>query len=478
MKVKKFKANDERTILTAAIVHDDALRRIAQTIGNERQPFKGRWANKVWGWCFDYHTKFSSAPGVHVEALFKKFAVKERDENTIEIVSEFLTSLSRDYSRTAKEINEDWIVDTAVRYFTKVQLQRKADELQAALEGDDVEEAKRIEQRYSSAPLHAATDWTDLLSPENVNETIRHYEEDRNLISFPGALGKFLNPAFERDAFIAFSAPEKRGKSYWLMEVVYQALRQRRKVLYYVLGDMSLRQLSERFYRRISRRPRRAREVIWPIGIEPTERDEDDEGDNMPRCHVQTEKRFLEGMSAAAVRRASRKMAKMMGAKGINLRTKVFGASVLKASDIELDIQQMSREPVPWVPDTVVLDYADLLLEEDKAARLDYRHQINESWKIMRRISVDYHNCFVTATQAAARSYDQRVIRKKDFSEDKRKNAHVTGMLGINQTADEKKQGVYRLNWPFLRDGEWSEDQYVWVAGCLACACPCIKSSL
>jgi hypothetical protein len=84
----------------------------------------------------------------------------------------------------------------------------------------------------------------------------------------------------------------------------------------------------------------------------------------------------------------------------------------------------------------------------------------------------------VGATQAAARAYDQWLIRKGDFSEDKRKNAHVTGMIGINRTAAEKKKGIYRLNWVFLRDGVWTETQCVWTAGNLALGCPAMRSLL
>ena len=78
----------------------------------------------------------------------------------------------------------------------------------------------------------------------------------------------------------------------------------------------------------------------------------------------------------------------------------------------------------------------------------------------------------------AARGYDAWVLRKKDFSEDKRKNAHVTGLIGINQTSEEKQFGIYRLNWVALRDGKWSDSQVIWTAGNLAVANPCMVSTL
>ena len=132
----------------------------------------------------------------------------------------------------------------------------------------------------------------------------------------------------------------------------------------------------------------------------------------------------------------------------------------------------------------VVIDYADLLGVEEHTKRQDVRHQMNASWMTMRRIALTYHCLVVTATQTAATAYNSWIIRKKDFSEDKRKNAHVTGMIGINQSEksddgqpSEKELGVYRLNWVVLRGGGWPESKVVWTAGNLAVACPCIISS-
>jgi hypothetical protein len=83
----------------------------------------------------------------------------------------------------------------------------------------------------------------------------------------------------------------------------------------------------------------------------------------------------------------------------------------------------------------------------------------------------------VTATQTDADSYDAKVLKRGNFSEDKRKYAHVTGMVGINQTDREKAEGLYRLNWVVLRELEFSESKCVWTAGCLAIGNPAIVST-
>lgn len=120
------------------------------------------------------------------------------------------------------------------------------------------------------------------------------------------------------------------------------------------------------------------------------------------------------------------------------------------------------------------IDYADILApvfpKEDK------RDQINTTWQMMRRLSQEMHGLVVTATQADADSFNSDLQRRKNFSNDRRKYDHVTGMFALNQTDKEKGEGRMRLNWLQLRDGAFTETKCVHVAGCLAIADPWVCS--
>jgi hypothetical protein len=128
-----------------------------------------------------------------------------------------------------------------------------------------------------------------------------------------------------------------------------------------------------------------------------------------------------------------------------------------------------------WTPDLVVIDYADILAAI--SGGLDTRDQINETWKRMRRLSQDLHCCVVTATQADAQSYRQALLDMTNFSEDKRKFSHVTAMIGINQTGQEKEQQVQRLNYLVMRDSDFITEKAVFVGNCLRIANPAVVSS-
>ena len=82
----------------------------------------------------------------------------------------------------------------------------------------------------------------------------------------------------------------------------------------------------------------------------------------------------------------------------------------------------------------------------------------------------------VTGTQADADSYNRRLITRSNFSEDKRKLAHVDGIIGINEDSNDRQQGVTRLNWVVLRDGSNDPYRCLYVAGCREIGNPCILS--
>lgn len=473
MKVKKYSASEERTILTALVTHSKVLGRVVDQVGKDRNLFKNKWSNTIFQWCLEYYEKYRKAPRGVIQSIFTKHANNGLDEDASEIIETFLTTLSRNYAALAEEINEQYVIDTASHYFDKIRLERMAEGIQTAVERNDLTEAKEAYSQYEPVSF-AGDDWTNPFTKAEVVNTIRHYEEDLSIIKWKGALNEFLSPHFERDGFISFVGPEKRGKSFWLQETVWHALRNRRRVLYYTLGDMSKEQVNFRLYRRACLRPLFASTIKWPTKINILKQKNDSGGRLF--AQVVTEDREVKGLTPSAVKQALKKLTAQTATKQLRLKLRCAGASVISASHIENDVREFAQEG--WVPDVIVLDYADLLAPEAHSTRMDYRHQVNESWKVLRRITLDYHLLMVTATQSASSAYDSWVIRKKDFSEDKRKNAHVTGMLGINQTSDEKRIGVYRLNWVFLRDGAWTDSQVVWTAGNLALACPCLRSCL
>jgi hypothetical protein len=118
------------------------------------------------------------------------------------------------------------------------------------------------------------------------------------------------------------------------------------------------------------------------------------------------------------------------------------------------------------------VDYADILAASDN--RLEKRDQINETWMRLRALSSNYHCLVLSATQTNAEAYRAETVRKYHFSDDRRKNDHVTGMVAISMTDAEKNMGILRHDW--IDQRERQETRTLHVAGCRALMQPYIHA--
>lgn len=469
MKVQRFSSQVSRKVLTGMVVHDEILESIFIRLGDEREPFNERWLDLVARWCLDFYAKYGKAPRGAIVDRFARYAEQEvTDEDGLELIEKFLTNLGNDYKALRKDLNPSYILDLAVQLFSRVRLQRITDEVQDELERGDLERAHDL---LTNPQLiePTADGFVDPFSRELIFETFQRMDQEEELIKFySDGMNKFLSPHMKRGDFVSFVGPEKRGKSFWLQEMAYLGLRNKRRVLYYAFGDMSANEIRKRLYVRAAKRPLVATELKIPKRFVFGD-------DGTPR--IKRPPQFYEALRAKDVWEARKSLLQLTASKEINLRMHVSGGNTVSASQIERKVKHLV-EREGWMPDLVVIDYADLLDEEPGMSRQDVRHKINATWMILRRIALDHHCLVLTATQAASSGYKNRwVLGKGDFSEDKRKNAHVTGMLGLNQTPEEKEVGIYRLNWVALRDGKWSEKQVLWTAGQLALCRPVMISA-
>ena len=127
-----------------------------------------------------------------------------------------------------------------------------------------------------------------------------------------------------------------------------------------------------------------------------------------------------------------------------------------------------------FIADVIIIDYADLLTSTIQ----DVRQQQNSNWKKSRAISQKRHSLLITVTQADAAAYEKDTLSLKNFSEDKRKYAHVTAMFGMNQdpSGRERKLGIMRLNSMVMREGEPHPNEQVTVLQNLSAGQICIGS--
>lgn len=461
MKTKRYNSTEERMILTAMIVDITVLGRIA--IKYQKKMFKSSYANLVAKWCVSFYRKYEDVPMNQIESLYESWADETNDKDNIKLVGKFLHTLSEDYEALAEESNSDYVLDMAGAYFNRVKLERLREHIEGDIDRGKTTAALNRVLSFDQIEMGVGEGINILQDDEAIKEAFK--EKGKSIIQYPGALGKFFEGSLVREGFITFIAPDKVGKSFWLQDMGFRGMLQRKRVAYFDAGDNSQNQIMRRLMTRVSRRPLSAKTIEYPIDIEK---------DGKYAVMVEHEDRYW---TKRLSWRVAKKACKQLMKNKIKSRDPYFKLSCHPNSTLTVSmIQEILNNWAlnGWVPDVIVIDYADILLMN--GVGLEGRDLIDNAWKQLRALSQRMHCLVVTATQGDAGAYDAKIITKKNFSGDKRKNAHVTGTIGLNQNADEKDIGVMRLNWVILRDNPFNEKKCVYVAGCLSIANPAIKS--
>jgi len=78
---RKYKADDERTLLAAMILHTPVLEQITLHLSGNKKPFRSKWSNVIAGWCLEHFHAYQKAPRKAVRSLFTAYAATSRDES-------------------------------------------------------------------------------------------------------------------------------------------------------------------------------------------------------------------------------------------------------------------------------------------------------------------------------------------------------------------------------------------------------------
>lgn len=508
----------ERRIVTGLIVSGEYLRQIAPIW--DSQYLESSAARTIAKWCWEYFHEYHEAPNQAIQDIFTQKLRAGFPEEQAESIELILDSLSEDYAR--QQFNVDYLIDSTREYFTEQKLTQLAEEIQYHVDEGDLSEAEKTATEYANIP-GANQAIIDLFErnaelPTRLRQAFAEREDP--LIEFPGALGQFWNAELTRDAFIALMGPEKRGKTFWLMEIALRAARTGSNVAFFQAGDMSEKQQLRRMavylagrsdraeycgtlYRpeidcRMSQRnscEREERETPWsPFVNEPGEAqslkfpidkevlqshaDEWDEYRPCRNCDALDPVPWLlkEDVGKPLTwQDALTKIREFRMKHNGQLRLATYPNESLSVQEIKSLLDRWERQD-QFVPDVIVIDYADILAPDPDISRQDHRHQQGKIWQRLRNLSQEKHCLVATATQAAASSYERELIRLSDFSEDKRKYAHVTAMYGLNQTPNEKAVGVMRINKLVVRDSDFNPNRPVTILQRLQMGRPFLRS--
>jgi len=461
MKIEQASGKEERSILIGMIVDKHVLGRVASRWDSHL--FETRWANTISELCVKYFQRYKDAPAKQIQSLFEAWSSETRDKEATGLIGKFLASLSDEYEQLEKESNSPYLIDLAGRHFNQVKLKRLARRIEGHIDQGKIENALRAVSDFGTGVHIGAQATVDVFN--DLEALSRAFSERAEpLITLRGDLGKFFGRSLQREGFICLMGPEKRGKTAWLVYLSTEAAKQRKKVAFFAVGDESEEEMMLRFSVLVSKHSLFPDTFNYPTSLKY-------EGKKIEVEHEEWE--FEKPLSERQAKRAfSRLKSERIKSQKEYLRLSVHPNSSLSIEMIDDLLTQWETEG--FVPDVVVVDYMDILLETGGSS--DARDRINATWKAFRGLMQKRKTLGLTATQANAASYKEGLLSRANFSEDKRKLAHVTGMVGLNQTKEEYGKEIMRLNWIVRRGFRANPKHVCHCAMCLEIANPAVLS--
>lgn len=480
----------ERRIVIGLITNEKYLQKITPIFNKDL--LKDEAARTISKWCIRHFNKHAKPALGNIQLIFDSYERRNLlDQETCDDIRDILEDLSEEYEE--QEENCDVLLDETIQYFDESRLVRLADDvLQEAQRGNLLEANALI--AGSKEIRQAATISPDFFF-DDAKETQRIFESvPEPIIEYPGRLGALLNRHFVRGGFVGLLGPEKTGKTWWLMDIAFQAQKSGRKVAFFAAGDMNREEMELRKYIYMARRSNEKEycqplliptpDCFWnqngscpngsdeaPIrGDEPpkikdlnkiyTKAFEEYGDDHEPCIECMGKKEYLgapwfklkEAISPLCWKEAyeiERRFARRNRKAGWNFSSHVSNTLTCRMIDNQLSLWHDEG----FNADVVLIDYPDIMASDDEDNRLDFRHKESTKWQKLRGLAHKWHVLVVVPTQSDALAYGKDWLDQSNYSESKGKYSHATAFFGLNQTDGEAELGLFRINQLMVRSG-------------------------
>lgn len=458
LKRTKIDLSEERRILGHLIASTPFLIQLRDVV--DPALFESGFARTISGWVMDFYRATGEAPGKAIQDVYLKRRGEVPDEEELDLVAEYLRNLSKDWAK-AEVANVVYSSGTALEYFKLRSLERLRDQLTAQIEARDHAEAERSVGSYVRVEKPSGQGVSLFANTQAILDAFS--QTDEVLLNLPGALGAIIGPIVRGD-FIGVAAPPKGGKSWWLWYLGYRAALIGHKTLVVSL-EMTQAQMLRRGWQCFLGEPRAAKEVKMPRFKEI--------GEGKFVIEERTMQKKGVPVDAESIKKSQAKYRKALRTGDVRLECRASDSMSPRELEILLDNLEFYEG---WVPDVVVVDYADIMVPND--SRTEYRHKLDAIWKSLRGLAQKRNIAIITGSQTGrATMGGKKDAKASDASEDMRKVAHVTKWISVNATTAEKSAGIFRIECDTQREGGIVDDQAV-VLACLDIGRPYLDSQL
>lgn len=452
--------DQEKLIITGLITSDKFIKAIEPSLNKNLTLLQTSYGRIVAKWCLDFYSKYKKAPKKDIQEIFETKKV-EQDEEVIQIISELLSGLSDSYERE-KNYNEDYAIDQGLLYLRTQKINQLVEKINEAKRSGKIDEAENLLQEYKKIEKTVHRSIDVFQDTDKIIELIN--QEKDGIFKFPGAMGELLGP-MDRGDFVAVAGPAKRGKTFWLIEFALRAVLSGLRVVFFSL-EMSEKRMLIRIYQNLLGELKYLNAKEKVIERIPFFKESKDKENRFNIEYREVEKR---GMTDKGIIKKARAM-NVLARQGRFKLICVPNSSLSVEGVYDCIMSEVTKDNM--VPDVVVVDYADIINPSFKTER---RHQIDHTWKYLRRMADEMHCLFVTATHTHKKTLDKD-IKPNDLAEDGRKLNHVSFMWALNQDERDREMMVMRVSVLGARFEDYRVDNQVVVTQNLAIGKPYLDS--
>lgn len=445
--VERVDISVESRILGNLITSPELLGKVRPII--DPTLFESPISRIVGQWVLDYFDRLHDAPGKAISDVFiaRRTELNEADAG---LVKSFLQNCSI----TWKPTNVAFAEGMATKFFQERSLDRLIENLKAKASGGNVEGAQRLIAEYVKPELvHSRS--IDLLRGGKASvATIQHafQNEGEELFGLRGGMNKLVGGPLCRGELVAFLAPPKSGKTWWMIDTANTAMTRGQKVLFISL-EMTEDQVVRRFWQSLSGCSRYGEDAPGSIFRQNGNKFD------LVKGVRKTKRVELDAPSIEKIQKIYNEAGDGNG----ELKIRCYPPRTLTLQKLrsELKVLEVFEN---FVPDVIVLDYGDIMaLPPGKERRL----QLDELWLGLRNITLEMNNLIVTASQTNRETIGgKRDADETNTAECASKVNHVTRMITINRNQRDKKLGIYRMSCQTMRDGKECFESLV-VLNCL-----------
>ena len=438
MKVDKIDNSKERKLVTLLIMNEEFCKCVINGVNPKR--LRATYSYHVVTWIKEYFEQYGTCPASSIQDIWENKRRVINDEELTSSIASFLADLAEDYDPNDYRDLQYHIEDCEL-YIRDLDLDHLAESITTKRMAGKIAEAEAEVANFKRSSSLKSTG-VSLVNDIDVYEKAFSEGTMEPLFSFKGDLAKITPPLYRGDLFGILSIT-KGCKSFALQHTADCALEAGNNVLMLNL-EMRESAFHQRLWRCIHMAPLVSGVYNIPQftpDVEPGK-----EPDDNTRWRITQRQVYRDAVNFTNKEEIQQIL--RMRYRGGDIVQLTLPAWTTTVNDIEAVLDNYEYYNHKKF-DVVIVDYADLL---GGFEREEYRNRLNCIWLNLRRMAQERNILIATVSQSNAEGIDGKALTLSALAEDKRKATHVTALMALYGSDEERNSGMVKMKCLVSRD--------------------------